>query len=456
MRAFALGAVLLAGCYRPAPAAGTPCSDRGTCPAPLSCVGNVCIDPDNPPGDAAIDACPDVSCVGNDLAGCGARFTCSLGCADAAATTPAHCRVMVPSNGITEALLAGATADVTGLDLDFDTDTGEVTFDSGMPLRAPGVGVNAGIGFQIVDKMAVFTAHSWTVPAFVNGSGDDWDAGGANALVLYSATTIRVDGRIDVGAAGTGGGPGGASGATTGSPGPFCRGKAGLWQMAGYGEGGGGAGGRAAGGDGARSNTTTFGTGGPMCALPSTIPLAGGNGGGAGGVETAASPDVVHGGDGGGGGGALALVAMESITFSATGNVCAPGEGGRTSVTGDGGGGGGSGGAILLESPVITLTAASAVTANGGGGAAPNTNNGTRGHVDDGGQATGGVFMAASGGKGGSGAAPTNGTNFTDATTARGGGGGGAGGRIELKARTRVTMGAIVSPGTALSDITTK
>lgn len=457
MRAFAFGAVLAAGCYQPAPQAGGPCSDRGTCPTPLACVAGSCVDPSTAPADAAIDACPELSCVGNDLAGCGSRITCSLGCADAVAPSPAHCRVMVPSNGLAVSMLTGATADVTGLDLDFDTETGEITFEGGMPLRAPGTGVIAGIGFEVRDRMGVFTAHSWNVPAFVTDSGDDWDAAGVNGLVLFAATTIHVDGRVDVGASGSGGGAGGAGGATTGSPGPTCRGKAGLWQSAGFGEGGGGGGGRAAGGNGAVSNTTTFGAGGPSCATgPTTIPLVGGNGGGAGGVETATSPDTVHGGAGGGGGGALALVAMESITISATGNACAPGEGGRTSATGDGGGGGGSGGAILLEAPVIDLTAGAVIAANGGGGAAPSTNNGTRGHPDDASPAEGGVFMTASGGRGGTGAPPHNGTTYADVGSARGGGGGGAGGRIELKARSRSTTGAVISPGAALTDIATE
>ena len=462
MRALLLAPVIaLAGCYHPAPQAGAPCNERGECPSGLRCIDDLCQSPDTAPTDAAIDVaidvCPELSCVGSDLAGCSSRMTCSLGCADAAGTTPAHCMQMVPSNGITSALLAGATANVSGIDLDFDTETGAITEDGGTPLRAAGTGVIGGIGFTVIDKMGVFTANSFSVDALVD-SADDWDAAGDNALVLYAATTITVIGRIDNGASGTNGGAGGASGATSGSNTLPCRGRAGLWQMASFGEGGGGGGGRTTGGNGAPSNTTTFGAGGQSCSSPTggptPIPLRGGNGGGAGGVETAPSPDVIHGGNGGGGGGGLALVAMESITIS--GGVTVPGEGGRTSATGDGGGGGGSGGAILIEAPVITISGA--VTANGGGGAAPNTDNGSRGHMDDSTQAAGGVYMTASGGRGGTGTAPTAGTTYLDGlgTMARGGGGGGAAGRTELRGRTRNTAGSVISPGAVQGDITTQ
>ncbi len=453
MRALLLGLPLAmaAGCYHPSPAAGTPCSSRGECPSGLECVDDLCQEPGTSQVDAAIDACPAVSCLAGDLAGCGSRITCANGCADTTSTAPAHCMQLVPSNGITVALLAGATADVSALDYDFDTDTGEILVNTTV-IRPAGTGVINGIGFTVVDMMGVFTAHSFEISPLV-ASGDDCDGDGANALVLFSSTTITVLGVLDAGANGTDAGPAGGNGATTGVATPTCRGKAGLWQAAGFGEGGGGGGGRHAGGAGAPSNLATFGAGGPSCSTPVTSPLRGGNGGGAGGVETAPSPDVVHGGNGGGGGGALALVAMESITI--TGTVTSPGAGGFTSATGDGGGGGGSGGAILIESPVVTITGD--LTANGGGGAGPSVNDGSRGHILDGNQASGGVFMTASGGKGGTGSAtPTAGTTYTDGlgTMARGGGGGGGAGRTEIKARSQVTTGASLSPTPTMSDVT--
>ncbi len=452
MRRYLLVVVLGTGCYHPSAPAGAPCSSLGKCPSGLTCIDDLCQVPGTQVVDAAIDACPVVSCLGNDLAGCGSRITCALGCADGDATIPAHCMELVPSNGITTALLVGATADVSGLDYHFNTDTGEVTRGGNTVVRTAGPGVISGIGFTKLDQMGVFSAHSFDVQSGT-GSADDWDLDGGDSIVLFAATTINVQGIIDGGANTRTGGPGGADGATTGSTGPTCRGKAGLWQAAGFGEGGGGAGGRTAGGNGAVSTLTTFGTGGPSCSTsPTTIPLRGGNGGGAAGVDTATSPDTVHGGEGGGGGGGLALVAMESITIS--GSVAVPGGGGLTGTTGDGGGGGGGGGAILVESPVVTISGD--LIANGGGGAGPSINAGSAGHVTDGNPANGGTYLTASGGKGGTGSAlPTNGSTYSDlpVTTARGGGGGGAAGRTEIKARSRTTTGATLSPSPALSDV---
>lgn len=445
-----LAAALLVGCYHPDPPAGAPCAATGDCPSGLSCIDDHCVKPGTTT-DAAIDACPTATCAGSELVGCGIPVTCALGCAAPTPTAPARCMELAPSNGLDPSLLAGASADLAGIDFDFNTDTGEVTKEDGMPVRPPGTGVMNGIGFTVIDKMGVFTANSFTAAALVD-VGNDWDSEGSNTLVLYAATTIDIVGRIDIGGNGVGAGPGGMDGATSGSPGPTCRGKAGLWQAANFGEGGGGAGGRTGGGNGAPSVLATFGAGAAACSTaPTTIPLRGGNGGGAGGVETAASPDVVHGGEGGGGGGGIALVAMTSITIS--GEVTSPGDGGRTSATGDGGGGGGSGGAILLEAPVVTISGA--LTANGGGGAGPSVANGARGHITDGGQAAGGAFMAVNGGRGGNASPPTSGNTYDDgmATMARGGGGGGAAGRTEIKARTRDTTGAVLSPPPALSDI---
>ena len=402
------------------------------------------------PIDAAIDACPETMCIGNELAACGGRLTCALGCAPGGVTKNDHCMEMVPSNGLTTALLVGATADLLGLDYNFNTDSGVVTKDNGMPVRPAGTGVINGIGFTVIDKMAVFSVHSAAVAPLVV-SADDWDCHGANAFVLYAATTITVAGRIDGGANGSNAGPAGGNGGTTASV-VGCRGRAGLWQSVGFGEGGGGGGGRTAGGNGAPSTLSTFGAGGPVCALPTTIPLRGGYGGGAGAYDNALG--MAHGGTGGGGGGAVGLVAMESITIA--GQVTSPGEGGVSPVGADGGGGGGAGGSILLESPVVTI--AGALTANGGGGGGPSADTGTRGHITDGGTASGGVFNGGAGGRGGTGTqSPLNGTTGTDATpTARGGGGGGAAGRTEIKTRSRTTNGAVLSPTPVFADIATQ
>lgn len=448
MRAAWVCSVALAvGCYNPSPPAGAPCNSRGECPSGLACIDDVCQEPGALPADAAIDACPALTCEGNDLAGCGSKMTCALGCAPTA--TP-HCKQLVPSNGIDVALLAGATANLVGRDYDFNTTDGTVTFDSGMPVRPAGTGVINGIGFTVIDKMGVFTVNSLVMPALV-GSGDDWDTDGTNALVLFAATTITVAGRIDAGANGTNAGPGGSNGGTNAQV--FgCRGQAGAWESTGIGEGGGGGGGRTAGGNGAPAAGSTFGAAGTTCTQPSTIPLRGGYGGGAGGWDATAS--VLKGGNGGGGGGGIALVAMESITIA--GQVASPGEGGASPAAGDGGGGGGAGGAILIEAPVVTISGA--LTANGGGGGAPSGMAGQRGHLGDSGVATGGTFNTGAGGRGGAGTlSPGPGTTFTDATpSARGGGGGGAAGRTHIKARSRTTAGAVLSPAPTLEDIATQ
>ena len=451
MRSWLFAVLLAGGCYHPSPNAGAPCNSRGECPSGLECIDDVCQEPGTLPIDAAIDACPEVMCIGNELAACGSRFTCALGCAPGGGVLKKdHCMEMVPSNGLTTALLVGANADLLGRDYDFNTDDGTVTKDSGIPVRPAGPGVINGIGFTVIDKMAVFSVHSADTAPLIDSS-DDWDTDGANAFVLYAATTINVVGRIDAGANGSNAGPAGSNGGNSTSV-VGCRGRAGLWQAVGFGEGGGGGGGRTAGGNGAPSNLTTFGAGGPSCALPTTIPLRGGYGGGVGGYDNVAGTG--HGGIGGGGGGAMGLVAMESITIS--GQVTSPGEGGTSPVGGDGGGGGGAGGAILLESPVVTITGA--LTASGGGGGGPSASDGTRGHITDTGTAGGGAFNGGAGGRGGSGTvSPQNGTTGSDATpTARGGGGGGAAGRTEIKARSRTTTGAVLSPGPALTDIMTQ
>jgi hypothetical protein len=453
MRVIALLAAVLGACFSPSPQAGAPCSERGACPDGLVCsADNRCEKPGDE-RDAAVDACPVVACEGDELVGCGGRTTCVNGCAP---DPEAHCRQLAPSNGLTPALLDGVTAEVTTIDLDFDTDTGAITVDDTTIVRAAGVGVISGIGFAIVDGVAVWSARSWTSTA---AGTLDWKATGSNAIALYAATTISVSGAIDVGASGTAGGPSATNGnasTTTGT----CRGRAGRSNAgigAAFGEGGGGGGGRTAGGDGAASNQPTpTGIGGVLCGnAPTTRPLVGGNAGGHGGQSATNG--------GGGGGGAIALVAMEQITI--TGVVTAPGAGGLSAPTGSGGGGGGgSGGAILLEAPIVDITGS--VTANGGGGGAPaGGTDGNRGALASANGAAGGVYSCVPspgatpvnrrGGAGGAGtAAAGDGANCTqvDAAAAtiasQGGGGGGAAGRIEIRRNAGATAGTTSPPAT--------
>jgi len=420
--------VVFAACYQPSAPAGAPCGDGAPCPTGQSCSSNVCI-----LGDAAeanADACVAADrCEGATLVTCAGSVACSHGC------DGDHCLTLAPSNGLSSSLLTGASADVSGDKLDFDTDSGKIKGPGNSTLRMQGEGVISDIGFTVIDGMGVFTAHSFDL-----GAGAAWTVGGSNTFVLFAATDVAIHGTIDVGALAGNGGPGGRSGGTTTND-PPCRGLVGLAGAIGFGEGGGGGGGATAGGNGAPSNATTFGAGGSLCASPSTIPLRGGNGGGAGGVV--AATETVRGGRGGGGGGAIALVAMDEIVVD--GVIGAPGDGGLS--LGDGGGGGGGGGAVFLEAPSIVLDGV--LTANGAGGAGPSASIGSRGHLGDATTAAGGQFAGVSGGRGGAGmASPTDGqTSVIGTTAARGGGGGGAVGRIELRSVTvTASPAAVESP----------
>jgi len=431
--------VVVAACFKPSPQAGAPCNAQGECPKGLECIDNVCVDPGTAP---APDACPGARCEGDTLIDCtGTQVTCQLGCS---VDSGPHCLALVPSNGVTPDLLNGADALLMIDKLAFDTSDGLIKR-ANVIIRHSGEGVVDGIGFKILDDMAIWSAAAITVP-----SANDWSFTPDHAVVLYSATTILVDGILDLGAAGSGGGPGGNNGGINATAVP-CRGGAGTAFATGFGEGGGGGGGETAGGNGAPSNQATFGAGGSQCTQPSAFPLRGGNGGGAGGFA-----GTLRGGAGGGGGGAIALVAMLNITVNGT--IAVPGAGGQTSATGDGGGGGGSGGAILLEAPSI-IVADGALTANGGGGAAGRTSNGARGSLATGNMAAGGTFNGTFGGKGGANTmSPLNGQNFNDGATntiSVGGGGGGAVGRIVLKALQSDVSNSVVSPGasTTAADI---
>ena len=428
--------LFVAGCYRPSPAPGQPCSPSGDCPQGQSCVNGTCVVGDG----GGLDACP-VACENDQLTDCTGSHVCPFGCGTSA---PPHCAALVPSNGITVDLLDGATADLTGLELDFDTDDGEIVDENGDTVRDPGEGIIAGIGFTSRDGMGVFTAHSFALPLETA-----WSADGDNALVLFAAESIVIDGLFDAGASGLFGGPGGANGVNGGATPNSCTGGDGRFKVTlTASAGGGGGGGATKGGAGAMTaadvnGATAGGAGGTACSPPSTTPLLGGNGGGAAGAEGG----VVMGGPGGGAGGAVALVAMTRVQISGT--VAAPGAGGGTNSGANGGGGGGGGGAVFLESPSVTLFGA--LTANGGGGGPPgNTStvrvSGQRGHIADAAPATGGAFNNVRGGNGGAGTtAPTDGATLTG-----GAGGGGAAGAIHIRSRNSEITG-LTSPS-ATSD----
>lgn len=452
MRAITLCCVL-AGCYSPAPQEGAPCSANRDCPSGLECsFDNKCV---RVASDAPVvpDGCPDDVCMGDTLVTCGQAVACANGCGG----EMPHCLQLAPSNGITVDMLMGATADMTQDKLSFDSSDGSIRMMNTV-IRDAGTGVIAGIRYEVVNGVAVFTANTWTQ---LDDSAE-WSFTGTLPVILFANLTVDIKATIDVGGSGTTGRLGGSSGNASTSAGG-CRGKAGRSNAgvgATFGEGGGGGGGvAAAGGSGGPSNQANpTGAGGTLCVTsPSTIPLRGGNGGGHGGATATNG--------GGAGGGAIGFVAMESVTISGT--VGAPGAGGLTGSPGNGGGGGGGGGAILVEAPVVAITGR--LTANGGGGGAPAGGaDGTRGSMTTATPALGGALscVPTPAGtpvtrRGGSGAAgPTNPTNGATCTaddgagtivSSQGGGGGGGIGRIEIKRRTGGVSG-LASPAAAITD----
>ncbi|HEY4243835.1 MAG TPA: hypothetical protein VGM88_28675 [Kofleriaceae bacterium] len=390
MRAWAILA-LLSGCFSPQLHDGTPCGPEGECPSGYTCRTGACTSspaPDAGPDEAAPPDAPIDVPPGTDL---------------------------VPSNGIDPALLVGATAQLEGTGLAFDTDTGAI-LSGGSTVRPAGDGVIAGIGFTVVNGMGVFSSYGVT-----SATGDTWTASGANAFVLFASSEIQIGGTIDVGATTSAAGPGGvaAMDPCTGGDGAFATQDGG---------GGGGAAGGTAGAQGGNGNNSQGGSGGAVCGDSSTRPLVGANHGGVGASSTQ------HGGAGGLGGGAVALVAMQDIIV--TGIIGAPGGAGASRTEGFGGGGGGAGGAVFLES--LSVRVSGILTANGGAGGCPSVFIGSctaeRGHLADAIPATSDTEQGGAGGDGGAGStAPTAGTTASILSMYAGGGGGGAVGTIEIR-----------------------
>ena len=305
---------------------------------------------------------------------------------------------------------AGDGGDAAALDLTdtlFNVDTGEVTC-AGTTVRLPTTSppgvpdVKGGIAYRLTaGGLAIFAFESLVVP-----QGASLKLIGSYPVALVSATTMQIDGVVDVrpmspdglticapappaaqnddfvqpaGPAAPGGGAGGAGGyndhyaaypATAGTgPNGISGGAASSdLDVLTAGSGGGHAG--AGGGSSANADASVV-TGGPSY---DQQPLdaanfhgGAGGGGGAGGV-------FAYGGPGGGGGGAVRLVAAQAIDIgeaSTVGGVDASGCSGGDGVRADGvsaPGGGGAGGAIVIESPVVTLGSQAFLLAAGGGG----------------------------------------------------------------------------------------
>lgn len=335
---------------------------------------------------AQVTCHPDGTATVCDLAGCARVGPCSLGC-----TTTSGC--FGPSN-----VTPGFESDAGSLLLQ----AGEVftlSSDDGALLRSDGGVVRPAGGFDAVTR-TVFSSEAqrdagqdvgvFSVEDLVVERGATLLVQGSRPIVIKAASSVYVEGTIDVGALGQLGGPGGFNGGDGGAPGMGPGGGA-LGQFAtaqcthlcavgstgGAFGASGGAGGSVTIGSGALADGGGLQLMGPLVSVaygtPDLRPLRGGSGG-AGGVVvpgfTSANPGLnPRPGLGGGGGGALQLVARFGIVIADGGVITAPGEAGGSCISA-GGAAGGSGGAILLESPNVVLAPASVVAANGGGGAA--------------------------------------------------------------------------------------
>ena len=359
-----------------------------------------------------------------------------------------HPPPIAPSNGVglDDLSLVDAEIAITG-EATFDTDTGQV---AGSIVRAPVVGIDAGIAFRVThDGLGVFTFHRLTVatPGTIRFVG-------TRAAVFVVETVATIEGTVD----GSGGcamtttcaGPGGGTGASRDAVATGCgAGSSGIEGASVDDAGGGGAGAGAVGapgGGGTNPPASVRGAGGGSCLQPTGQPLRGGSGGGAGSSRTEAR--------GGGGGGGFQLTALEQIDVSGTitmaggGGAGGPGTVGTASPNAGAGGGGGSGGTILIEAPTVLLGATTILAANGGGGGGGGESfttglPGARGNASAT-PALGGIPAAAEGQGGNGGARDAAATSGTQPTSnSNGGGGGGGVGVIFLRADVPTLAGTI-------------
>ena len=254
---------------------------------------------------------------------------------------------------------------------------------------------------------------------------------GARALVLWSASTLTVDGQIDaashsVGTPKTG----------PGSP-ESCTIVAGA-------QGGGGPGGAFAGSAGNGGDAT--GAGGTAdSGINSLDHIRAGCPGGPGGLPNR--------GLGGNQGGAVYLMAHDAVVVG--GIINASGGGGFAAGMAGGGGGGGSGGLIGLDAPTVTITQLGHAFAVGGGGAGGggSTSGGTSGKEASCCAVVGAMRASSSDGTnfGGSGATGTStgesgGPGNGGAGASGGGGGGGSTGFIKVFFSAALTLDGEVNP----------
>lgn len=380
--------------------------------------------------DATTCTAATVDCIGaNTLRTCSGPGvapmieSCDWGCLPSSASdsnSDPHCGVLQPQGGaVTPADLQdmSALADLALSGATINTSDGSILVGS-TQYRAPGLGVIAGVDYEVRGKVAVFRASSVVLGQIA--------LTGAYSVALVANGDITITGDVDARGACTDktGGPGGGNGGASRSGGVGTGGGAGGNSV---GDGGGGGGYGAVGGAGGTGTIVGSGpNGGPAYGDAAIITLVGGSGGGSSGAQTLALAAR-----GGGGGGGVQLVSNRNLTI--TGTINAGGCGGVAGA-GDpsGGGGGGGGGTVLLEAPMIILVGTVAANGGGGGGGGPGSSPGANASADDV-ASIGGASNHGDGGAGGNAAHP--GGNPGANNTTYSGGGGGAVGRLRFETR---------------------
>lgn len=384
--------------------------------------------------DAMTCAAASVECVGPDsLRTCTAPGVapmfdaCSWGCLGVGAGTDGneapHCGALQPQGGgVTPADLEdmSALADLTLQNATINATTGEILVGQ-TSVRAAGLGVIAGIDYEVRGKVAVFRMASALLGSVA--------LTGVYPIALVANGDITISGDVDARGACTDriGGPGGGNGGVSRNTGVGTGGGVGA---TGDTDAGGGAGYGAVGGAGGTSGFTPA-AGGPAYGDATIMALLGGSGGGAGGASSATLSAR-----GGGGGGGVQLVSNASIIVA--GSINAGGCGGAGGATAPGGGGGGGGGGtVLLEAPDITVVGAVAANGGGGGGGGASAQPGSNATADAV-AAVGGPSNHGDGGAGGNAAHPAGNAG---ANNAYAGGGGGAVGRLRFETRDGTVSG---------------
>ena len=359
---------------------------------------------------------------------------CAWGCI-ATDDVTARCALLSPhggSLGSAQTTPEAGLDDIAELDGSIDSDTGAI---SGVTTRITGIGIIAGIDYEIVNAVGMFHFKSLNITGNV-------------AIMGTRPVAFVVDGDITIGGVvdlrgdcvGADAGPGGFAGGTSTASATGSGGGTGGGTDSSAGGGGGGHG--ESGGNGGQSSGSGPAGGSPFGdGLITTLAGGGGGGGGGGGVAR-----------GGGGGGALQIAAGGAVHIVMTQGINAGGCGGAGPNGANGGGGGGAGGTILIEGVSVAVDGTLAVNGGGGGAGDVAAGNGGNGTLDrmpsKAGHNNSGSGPGAPGGAAASAAGSAN-----DAPHAGGGGGGVGWIRINTRNGAAITGMGKMSP--AFDDVPT-